>query len=341
MNAWHASHYRRWFAAARSDRIGRAPLGVTVLDRPIVIARLPDGALLALEDRCPHRHAPLSAGRTVADGIACPYHGWTFDAAGCLLRIPGLAPDEPLPAVRARAVAVREHDGLVWVRPDAGDDALPSLVRALVPSTRRHLWQTTWRANVIDAMENFLDPMHTHLIHPGLVRGGGQRAPMTVALVHAGDGFSVDYTCGHGHGQQRQSGLLYRLFESPRTRETATFAAPGSTQIAYRYANDSVVRISLHFTPVAADRTLVFATLHVENRWAPEWLVRALLWPFLRRVGAQDSRMLALQSANIATFGARQGASTRLDIVRASLERFWTHGELPDASADRTQSMLL
>jgi phenylpropionate dioxygenase-like ring-hydroxylating dioxygenase large terminal subunit len=221
--------------------------------------------------------------------------------------------------VRATTAGVFEHDGLIWLRPRTGGDAAPPvLVRDSDPTRRRYLWQATWQAHVVDALENFLDPLHTHTVHPGLVRRDGARRPARARLTTLDDGFVVDYL-----DQPEQSGWLYRLFESPRTGECARFAAPGSAQIEYRYADGSVVHITLHFTPVDAARTEVFATVHVAGRRAPAWLVRGLLWPFLRRVGEQDMRMLALQSANRRRFPGRNDASTALDLVRPWLARGW------------------
>lgn len=322
---WHPSHASRWFPAVCSDRLRGAPVAVTLLDRPYALARDRDGRAFALEDRCPHRHAPLSRGLCREGGVSCPYHGWRFDAQGRLCEIPGLPAGAALPAVRVRAAAVREHDGLVWLRADGRDEGeLPAMVRRNRPGTRRFLWQTQWRAHVVDAIENFLDPLHTHWIHPGLVRRGGARRPATARFAPSAQGFAVDYL-----GQVQQSGLLYRLFESPRESERALFDAPGSAQIEYRYANGGVVRISLHFAPHDAATTSVFASLHVEDRWAPAWLVRALVWPLLKRVNDQDARMLALQSDNLRRFGAVRGASTQLDLVRPWVEAFWNDGAPP------------
>ena len=213
---------------------------------------------------------------------------------------------------------------------------MPALVRALQPAQRRYLWQSTGPAHVIDAMENFLDPLHTHSVHPGLVRRGGERQPVLATLSATDEGFAVDY-----RGQAEQSGLLYHLFESPRVCERAWFAAPGSAQIEYRYANGSEARITLHFTPRTVDSTEVFATLHVSGRWAPAWAVRCFVWPLLRRVGEQDRAMLSLQSANRRHFPGRGDASTALDLVRPALARFWNEGQLPDPSDDHTTALML
>jgi phenylpropionate dioxygenase-like ring-hydroxylating dioxygenase large terminal subunit len=337
MTPWHESHYSRWFAVARADKVGQKPLSITVLDKPIVLARLINGELLALEDRCPHRHVPLSAGCITTSGITCPYHGWTFANNGALTSIPGMPPDKILPSVHARAFAVQEHDGLIWLRPGNGEDMrLNLLTQALNQKSRRFLWQTSWQANVVDAMENFLDPMHTHSIHPGLVRNSKQRSNVMVKFSGAEEGFCVDYS-----EQIQQSGLLYRLFESKRILEHAHFAAPGTAQIEYRYAKGGRVRITLHFTPRSHALTDVFATLHVEDRWAPAWLVRAFVWPFLRRVGEQDAGVLKMQSENMRRFPGLRGASTELDIVRPYLERFWMGQGLPDTDEKRDIKMLL
>jgi phenylpropionate dioxygenase-like ring-hydroxylating dioxygenase large terminal subunit len=335
MKTWHPSVLRHWFAVARADRLKNKPLAVTVLDTPLVIARLPGGDIVALEDRCPHRQVPLSAGRIVRQGIQCPYHGWTFGADGRCVAMPGLPPQECVPNVGARRVAVLQVDGLIWVRLSAeGQAAPPSMVNEASVGTRRFLWQTRWGAYVVDAIENFLDPLHTHLVHPGLVRRNGHRDAVRVRLVTTDEGFMVDY-----QGQARQSGLLYRLFESPRASECAHFAGAGSACIEYRYLNGSVVRISLHFTPETVERTHVFTTLHVENRWAPAWAVRAFVWPFLKKVATQDQRILELQAANMKRFPKTRGVSTRLDLVREHLERIWEPAELPkpvDAGRDMT-----
>lgn len=337
MKSWHASHYSRWFAVARADSVNTKPVSIMLLDQHVVIARLATGELLALEDRCPHRHVPLSSGCVTANGIACPYHGWSFTADGDLEKIPGMPPECSLPAVRVRSFTVQQHDGLIWLRlGDGSNSSLSNLVQALKPGALRFFWQTSWNANVVDAMENFLDPMHTHSIHPGMVRQDQARMRSVVGFDATTEGFRVDYS-----NQTEQSGLLFRLFESKRTIERAHFSAPGSAQIEYQYAKGGIVRITLHFSPRTLDCTNVFATLHVENRWAPAWAVRLFVWPFLRRVGEQDRRILQLQSENLKRFPAQRGASTRLDIVRSSLEQFWQDGKLPEIGEQREVEMML
>lgn len=323
MTTWHPSMTKRWFVAARADKIRRKPLAVTVLGRPLVLARL-DAAIVAMEDRCPHRQVPLSAGRVTPAGIECAYHGWAFGADGRCKAVPGLAPGHCLPNVGARTIAVRELDGMVWVRlAPEGDAAPPDMVAQFLPGSRKFLNQLRWRGSIVDVIENFLDPLHTHTVHPGLVRKPhAPRKAVRVNLDITREGFVVHY-----RDQPAQSGVLFRLFESPRVSEKLHFAGAGSAQIEYVYANGSVVRITLHFTPESPDYTHVFTTMHVENRWAPRWAVRWLVYPFLWKVARQDARMLGLQALNQARFPGKRGVSTPLDIVRKNLEKIWEQGE--------------
>lgn len=337
MTTWHSSLYQHWYAVARTSEMSDRPLAVTVLDTHIALARDGAGGWIALEDRCPHRHAPLSSGCVREGGLACPYHGWRFGPDGALREIPGLPSAATMPALRVRAFPVQEFDGFLWLRPAGeGLDAPPRMIRETDPRTRRFQWQTRWSANVVDAMENFLDPMHTHFIHAGLVRSDSKRVQSTAIFQGTGSGFTVDYA-----NMPSQSGLLYRLFESRRTAEYAHFDAPGCTRIEYQYENGSRILFDLHFTPRNETETDVFTALHVEGRWAPEWLVRLFVWPLLRKVNNQDAAMLLLQSNNIRRFGSRHGAVTELDIVRRALEEFWGRGECPDASARRELELML
>src|SRR5262249_61669703 len=83
---------RRWWCpVARSSALGRRPLAVTLMDRPLVVFRGARGAPAVLLDRCDHRNYPLSLGRVTGDGLLeCGYHGWAYDGGGRCVPIPGL-----------------------------------------------------------------------------------------------------------------------------------------------------------------------------------------------------------------------------------------------------------
>lgn len=320
MSAWPAAVRRHWFVAARAERLRGKPLAVTVLGVPLVLGRTASGAPFAFEDRCPHRQVALSGGTITEQGLACPYHGWTFGSDGRCSAVPGLAPGAALPAVGARTVRCHQQDGLVWVclAGGADDGAPPAAAMQGLSGGTRVGWQALWKAPVLDAIENFLDPLHTHTVHPGLVRRDGRRDPVTASVRLTPDGFRVDY-----RGQQAQSGLLYSLFESPRVSEAAVFAGAGSARLEYRYRNGSAVDIALHFTPQSEGATHLFASVEVAGRWAPRWALRLFVQPFLETVARQDRRIVEHQAAQRLRFAPARPVSTALDLVRPYLATIW------------------
>ncbi len=51
-----------WWVAAISDEVSRDMLGRWLLDTPVLPYSREDGTAVALENRCPHRGAPLTLG---------------------------------------------------------------------------------------------------------------------------------------------------------------------------------------------------------------------------------------------------------------------------------------
>lgn len=73
-----------WFAVAFSDEVkagGVRPL--RYLGRELVLFRSSTGVASVLDAHCPHLGAHLGiGGGVVGETLACPFHGWRFDAQG-------------------------------------------------------------------------------------------------------------------------------------------------------------------------------------------------------------------------------------------------------------------
>jgi phenylpropionate dioxygenase-like ring-hydroxylating dioxygenase large terminal subunit len=110
-----------WYAVALSAEIGAAPFARRICGRDLVFFRTESGALAALEDRCAHRHAPLSLGTVRGNAIECAYHGLCYNAEGACVRIPGQASIPP--RARVEAFAVAERHGWAWLWHGARDKA--------------------------------------------------------------------------------------------------------------------------------------------------------------------------------------------------------------------------
>jgi vanillate O-demethylase monooxygenase subunit len=113
----------QWYVGALSSEVGDTPLGRTLLEKPVVLFRDGSGQVAALEDRCCHRHLPLSAGTCEAAGLRCGYHGLLYNRSGTCIEIPG---QQSIPAkARVRSYPVIEQDHLLWVWFGATDLAQP------------------------------------------------------------------------------------------------------------------------------------------------------------------------------------------------------------------------
>ena len=110
-----------WYVAAKSDEVKNKPFRRIFLNEPVVLFRTADGTPIALEDRCPHRHLPLSMGKLIGDNVLqCHYHGLRFDTNGQCVRVPG---QDMIPAsARVKKYPVVERYKWLWIW--MGDPAL-------------------------------------------------------------------------------------------------------------------------------------------------------------------------------------------------------------------------
>lgn len=164
-----------WYVAAWSDDLTDGQLlGRTILKEPIVLYRKSDGHVAALQDRCPHRFAPLHMGQIVnGDCIQCPYHGLEFNSSGACVLNPHGTKNIP-PRARVRSYPVTEKHKAIWIW--MGEKA-PDLTKVPdfsvldnVPemhATKRD--RITIRANYELIIDNLLDLSHGSFLHAGIL----------------------------------------------------------------------------------------------------------------------------------------------------------------------------
>ena len=161
--------YNIWWVVARSDEVRREPIARVILDTHVVLFRKKDSEAVALEDRCPHRSAPLSLGRVEGDAIQCPYHGFEFDQTGECVKVPS---QEHIPkTLCVRSFPVRQVGPLIWVY--LGDqekmaDAPDPYDASWVDDVTR--WsviggQLSMDINYMLLRENVLDATHFAFLH--------------------------------------------------------------------------------------------------------------------------------------------------------------------------------
>ncbi|QDD87666.1 aromatic ring-hydroxylating dioxygenase subunit alpha [Pseudomonas oryzihabitans] len=114
-----------WYVACTPDELTDKPLGRQICGEPLVFYRDANRQVVALEDFCPHRGAPLSLGFLREGTLVCGYHGLEMGCGGKTLGMPGQRVGV-FPAVRAYA-AVERH-GFIWVWPGDQAKADPALI---------------------------------------------------------------------------------------------------------------------------------------------------------------------------------------------------------------------
>jgi vanillate O-demethylase monooxygenase subunit len=191
-----------WYVASWSDDLAEGQLiGRTILQQPIVLYRTSGGDVAALEDRCPHRFAPLHMGKIVnGDNVQCPYHGLEFNAAGACVLNPHGTKNIP-PRARVRSYPVTEKHKAIWIWmgeapadpakvPDFGVlDNVPEL-----HATKRD--RITIRANYELIIDNLLDLSHTSYLHDGIL-GNADTVESEISVEQDGNDVVVSRHAGN------------------------------------------------------------------------------------------------------------------------------------------------
>lgn len=163
-----------WYVVAFDDEINEKPLARRVLGVDLVIYRGESGTVQTLEDRCPHRFAPLSQGRIVGEGIECPYHGLHFGSDGACVYNPHY---KALPAAaRVKNYPTLERYGVIWVwmggstvEPGPLPDEFHFLEDPALKTVRGYL---NVQGNYQLIVDNLLDLTHVAYLHPGFAIPG-------------------------------------------------------------------------------------------------------------------------------------------------------------------------
>jgi len=145
----------------------------TVLNEPIVVFRTAGGGFAALEDRCCHRHAPLSKGRKEGDNVRCGYHGLKFDAAGQCVDAPGLERIPPQAKVRTYPLVMRNKWLFVWMGDpaQASERLLPDNYSNDHPDWRNRPGYMHYDTPYLLICDNLLDFTHLSYVHEKTLGG--------------------------------------------------------------------------------------------------------------------------------------------------------------------------
>ncbi len=292
-----------YFVALSRDVLPGSLKRHELMGEPVLVGRTRAGAVYALRDICPHRAAPLSAGRMVerpgeGETVECPYHGWRFRTDGTCAAIPSLVEDQADMAdrIRVRSYPVAESQGLVFVfvrsdpRDDTAPDHAPPVFPGVVGGSAKLVEAMDFDSHIDHAVVGLMDPAHGPYVHQQWWwRSEHSMHEKAKAFAPADLGFAMVR-----HAPSSNSRAYKILGGAPATE--ITFRLPG-----YRWEHilvgDKQVLALTCLTPVTETKTRI-----TQIFWSDHW-VFGLARPFLRQgVRAflkQDGGMVNLQNEGL------------------------------------------
>lgn len=258
-----------------------------------------------------------------------------------------------------------EQDGFIWIKlpcrqtetdetnstsPNlAGKDNTPERLPYLHQKSYVHfIWETTIEADLLNALENFLDGTHTHFIHAGLIRSNQNRAIVTARIRPQANGVEVEY-----HEDAPQNGFIARLFDRNRQTSYGRFRLPSIAQLEYRTAEKvknvkaphalqsthaathTRLLLTVFLTPVDEKRLTAHIVTTYHRTFLPGWLTHLLIKPLFWLALKQDQRILKKQQDNIIRCSGEAFHSTEMDVMRAPIRQLLTRTQ-PKNHNERT-----
>lgn len=175
-------HHRHWLFAGLESEVAQPGdiQAVEIGASSVLLVRGRDGVLRAFHNTCRHRGSLLcDTGRAHAPSLVCPYHRWTYDLAGRLVRAPNMPPEFDRAAHGLRPVALTIIAGVVFICLAEDPPDLAAFRAALTPRLAPHRLDRakvvrsitlTERANWKLVWENARECDHCASGHPELMR---------------------------------------------------------------------------------------------------------------------------------------------------------------------------
>lgn len=274
--------YRDWVYVGRARSLD-GPLAfrtVTIGDQNIILLRDETGPLRAFHNTCRHRGSVLctrTEGRFEQKVIICPYHRWTYDLRGALVRTSSKTAGEGFhqSEYALYGVAVAEWRGFVFVNL-AGREAVPFHGTFARTPERFDLWPLedmvlghSYRAelgcNWKVFWENFSECLHCPGVHPDLCR----------LVPIYGRGFmgahdDPDWSSHAGDDDPRYQGGLARGAETwSRDARPIAPGSPGSSRGRYKPSSSACRRSTWSGMSTTCGRYGSFPWARSARNWSP------------------------------------------------------------------------
>ena len=298
--------YDAWYFAALSHEVKPGGLArYEMLGEPVLIGRERGGRPYALRDICPHRAAPLSAGKLVADpdgapAVQCPYHGWTFRTGdGACSAIPSLVEAQAMETqrIRVRRYPLHEAQGLLFVymadpagAPDGEPAPPPALFPGVVGGAPKLVERMDFEAHIDHAVVGLMDPAHGPYVHQNWWwRSQSHQIEKAKAFEPRERGFAMV-----SHAPSKNS-YAYRILGGAPVTEI-TFRLPGFRWEHITVGPKQVLALTC-LTPITERKTRI-TQLFFSDHWAFA-VLKPIVRAASRRFLKQDGDMVNLQNEGL------------------------------------------
>lgn len=244
---------RFWYPVIPIERLVSGPQSFELLGEAIVLWLDADGNPACVRDRCCHRTAKLSLGKVNNGCLACPYHGWEFDATGTCTHVPQLEPHKSIPKTyKVEGFHCTARYGYAWVCLDDAPIAdIPDIPEAQDASFRLiPEFYETWNCAGLRVMENELDLAHPTFVHTGTFGSADHPTPDSLDLTETDYGIHVSGTLGVVNPELQQQNLKLGEQQVTRTLDMDWFL-PFTIRLRITYANGLSHTIVNTMTPIA------------------------------------------------------------------------------------------
>ncbi len=304
-----------WFVLAHSKDIHSGkPTAIKVLNKDLVAYR--DGkAIVVFDDECPHRRAPLSKGKVKDGCITCPYHGWKFNKDGVCTNIPGLINQKKL-NTQLSSYQTFEANNIVFINFSTDLVASNPHIAEHVKSEQHvtYYYGIDIGCNYIDLAENFLDPFHTPILHPGLIRSDQKRSKNKVNLKRIDSGFEFHYD-----KLKKQSGAF--SFLGPNVlKDLGRFILPSTVDLEFISAKGLEFANSMYLTPKSESSCRAHFYVSIKNNLLYRAWFKLFGGLVLKRVVKQDKAILELQSKILQKYDEPSFIYSQSDFSRKFIE---------------------
>ncbi|TCB52454.1 aromatic ring-hydroxylating dioxygenase subunit alpha [Acinetobacter sp. ANC 4779] len=269
-----------WYVAALSTDVDAFNLFKRkIMNTNVVMYRTQAGEPVALQDRCPHRFAPLSLGKRDGDELVCPYHALKFNSTGQCTHNPHGKGHIPT-AAKVQTFPLVERYGFLWIwmgDADSADDELIPDYSELVSGHENSVGHTYMhvKCNFELLTDNVMDLSHIDHVHGEIITTRGKLSPLVPKVTETHNSIAARWEWEQQPAMMIFAPLLPSPHESAEQYFNIIWTAPSHIQLTVaavqngEFGVDDLNQYDLHTTTPETENTThyFFATRrnHIEE----------------------------------------------------------------------------